>query len=55
MQHKTSDQRISDRQEVLTANTLIEEQPISEAAAELVFNSRQNISKILSQEDKSSS
>ena len=51
MQHKTSDQRISDRQEVLTANTLIEEQPISEAAAELVFNSRQNISKILSQED----
>ena len=55
MQHKTSDQRISDRQEVLTANSLIEEQPISKAAAELVFNSRQNISKILSQEDKGSS
>ena len=52
MQHKTSDQRISDRQEVLTANTLIEEQPISEAAAELVVNSRQNISRILLQEDK---
>ena len=52
MQRKTSDQRISDRQEVITASSLIEDQPISEEAAELVFNSRQNISKILSQEDK---
>ena len=52
MQRKTSDQRISDRQEVITASSLIEDQPISEEASELVFNSRQNISKILSQEDK---
>ena len=52
MQRKTSDQRISDRQEVITASSLIEDQPISEEAAELVFNSRQTISKILSQEDK---
>ena len=52
MQRKTSDQRISDRQEVITASSLIEDQPISEEAAELVFNSRLNISKILSQEDK---
>ena len=52
MQPKTSDQRISDRLEVLTANTLIEDQPISKEAAELVFNSRQSISKILSKEDK---
>ena len=52
MQRKTSDQRISDRQEVITASSLIEDQPISEEAAELVFNTRQNISKILSQEDK---
>ena len=52
MQRKTSDQRISDRQEVITASSLIEDQPISVDAAELVFNSRQNISKILSQEDK---
>ena len=52
MQRKTSDQRISDRQEVITASSLIEDQPISEEAAELVFNSRQNISKILSQENK---
>ena len=52
MQPKTSDQRISDRLEVLTANTLIEDQPISKEAAELIFNSRQSISKILSKEDK---
>jgi 3-deoxy-7-phosphoheptulonate synthase len=52
MQYKTSDQRISDRQEVLTANSLIEDQPVSEEASELIFNSRQNISKILSKEDK---
>ena len=52
MQPKTSDQRISDRLEVLTANTLIQDQPISKEAAELVFNSRQSISKILSKEDK---
>ena len=52
MQRKTSDQRISDRQEVITASSLIEDQPISEEAAELVFNSRLNISKILSREDK---
>ena len=52
MQPKTSDQRISDRQEVITANTLIEDQPISKEAAELVFNSRHCISKILSREDK---
>jgi 3-deoxy-7-phosphoheptulonate synthase len=52
MQPKTSDQRISDRLEVLTASTLIQDQPISKEAAELVFNSRQSISKILSKEDK---
>jgi hypothetical protein len=39
MQPKTSDQRISDRLEVLTASTLIQDQPISKEAAELVFNS----------------
>ena len=52
MQPKTSDQRISDRLEVLTASSLIQDQPISKEAAELVFNSRQSISKILSKEDK---
>ena len=52
MQRKTSDQRISARQEVITASSLIENQPISEKSAELVFNSRQTISNILSQEDK---
>ena len=52
MQPKTSDQRISDKLEVLTASTLIQDQPISKEAAELVFNSRQSISKILSKEDK---
>ncbi len=52
MQHKTSDLRILSRQEVLIASKLIEDQPISESAANLVFNSRENISKILAKEDK---
>lgn len=52
MGYKTSDLRISDRMEVLTASSLIADQPISHSAAELVFKSRDNISNILAKEDQ---
>ena len=52
MEYKTSDTRISDRMEVLTASKLIADQPISDSSAELVYKSRENISKILAKEDK---
>ena len=44
---KTSDLRISGRQEVISANTLIAEQPISDISSEVVSNSRQEFSDIL--------
>ena len=44
---KTSDLRISGRQEVISANTLISEQPISEKSVEIVSNARQKFSDIL--------
>ena len=47
MEYKTSDTRISDRMEVLTASKLIADQPISDSSAELVYKSRESISKIL--------
>ena len=52
MEYKTSDTRISDRMEVLTASKLIADQPISDSSAELVYKSRESISKILAKEDK---
>ena len=52
MEYKTSDTRISDRMEVLTASKLITDQPISDSSAELVYKSRESISKILAKEDK---
>ena len=44
---KTSDLRISGRQEVISANTLIAEQPISDISSEVVSNARQEFSDIL--------
>ena len=44
---KTSDLRISGRQEVISANTLIAEQPISNISSEVVSNARQEFSDIL--------
>ena len=44
---KTSDLRISGRQEVISANTLISKQPISEKSVEIVSNARQEFSDIL--------
>ena len=44
---KTSDLRISGRQEVISANTLISEQPISDKSVEIVSNARQEFSDIL--------
>ena len=52
MEYKTSDTRISDRMEVLTASKLIADQPISDSSAELVYKSRESISKILAKVDK---
>ena len=44
---KTSDLRISGRQEVISANTLIAEQPISDISSEVVSKARQEFSDIL--------
>ncbi len=44
---KTSDLRISGRQEVISANTLIAEQPISDISSEVVSRARQEFSDIL--------
>jgi len=44
---KTSDLRISGRQEVISASTLLSDQPISEKSSETVFNARQSFSDII--------
>ena len=49
---KTSDLRISGRQEVISASTLMAEQPISEKSSETVFNARKAFSEILFKKDK---
>ena len=50
--HKTSDLRISGRQEVISASSLLDQQPISEFSSKTVFNSRKEFSEILSKKDK---
>ena len=50
--HKTSDLRISGRQEVISASTLLDQQPISDTSSQTVFNSRKEFSEILSKKDK---
>ena len=50
--HKTSDLRISGRQEVISASSLLDQQPISEISSQTVFNSRKEFSEILSKKDK---
>ena len=50
--HKTSDLRISGRQEVISASSLLEKQPISDASSKTVFNSRKEFSEILRKKDK---
>jgi len=49
---KTSDLRISGRQEVISASTLLSDQPISEKSSETVFNARQSFSDIIYKKDK---
>ena len=49
--HKTSDLRIADRQEVISASTLISDQPISKQSSETVYSARENFSKIINKED----
>ena len=51
MRYQTDDVRISGMQELLPANELLENQPISESASKLVFESREKISKIISGKD----
>ena len=48
---KTSDLRISGRQEVISASTLLSAQPISNISSETVFNARKEFSKILQKKD----
>ena len=48
---KTSDLRISGRQEVISASTLLSAQPISDISSETVFNTRKEFSKILQKKD----
>ena len=50
--HKTSDLRISGRQEVISASSLLDQQPISDISSQTVFNSRKEFSEILSKKDK---
>ena len=50
--HKTSDLRISGRQEVISASSLLDKQPISDISSQTVFNSRKEFSEILSKKDK---
>jgi len=49
--HKTSDLRISGRQEVISASSLLDDQPISDASAETVHNARKEFSDILNKKD----
>ena len=51
MRYQTDDLRISGMQEMMPAEKLLREQPISEFASKLVFESRNKISEILSQRD----
>ena len=50
--HKTSDLRISGRQEVISASSLLDKQPISDISSQTVFNSRKEFSEILSKKDQ---
>ena len=49
---KTSDLRIAGRQEVVSAKSLISEQPISEKSSETVFNARKEFSDVLCKKDE---
>ena len=49
---KTSDLRIAGRQEVISAKSLISEQPISEKSSETVFNARKEFSDVLCKKDE---
>ena len=49
---KTSDLRIAGRQEVVSAKSLISEQPISEKSSETVFNARKEFSDVLYKKDE---
>ena len=49
---KTSDLRIAGRQEVVSAKSLILEQPISEKSSETVFNARKEFSDVLYKKDE---
>tara|TARA_B000000565_G_scaffold142107_1_gene107463 strand:- start:1076 stop:2131 length:1056 start_codon:yes stop_codon:yes gene_type:complete len=49
---KTSDLRIAGRQEVVSAKSLISEQPISEKSSETVFNARKEFSDVLYKTDE---
>ena len=49
---KTSDLRISGRQEVVSAKSLISEQPISEKSSETVFNARKEFSDVIYKKDE---
>ena len=48
---KTSDLRIADRQEVISASTLLSDQPISQESSETVFQARKSFSEILNKKD----
>ena len=48
---KTSDLRIADRQELISASTLLSDQPISQESSETVFQARKSFSKILNKKD----
>ena len=48
---KTSDLRISGRQEVISASSLLSEQPISDISSETVFSARREFSEILNKKD----
>ena len=50
--HKTSDLRISGRQEVISASSLLDDQPISNVSAETVHSARKEFSDILNKKDK---
>ena len=51
MKYQTDDIRISGMQELLPPERLMQEQPISESSSKLVFESRNKISEIISQND----
>ena len=48
---KTSDLRIAGRQEVVSASSLLSEQPISVISSETVFSARKEFSEILNKKD----